>query len=162
MKELKFGTITIILPAEIDHLDDAGKLDPLTVSRIVKTPAGIGQACLHAADSIDNTPGIFTPPAGVTSASLREAGQKAEKIDQILQDLESAKTYVSQSSLIHKKGAYVQLRKVNDEVKAQGKYNRECYSRFGLTRKFFRRQRVNSSAGTELQENTSPASGNGD
>jgi hypothetical protein len=94
MKELKFGTIIIILPDEIDHLDDAGKLDPLTVSRIVKTPAGIGQACLHAADSIDNTPGIFTPP----SASLREAGQKAEKIDQILQDLESAKTYVSQSS----------------------------------------------------------------
>jgi hypothetical protein len=139
MKELKYGSVTITLPDELELIDVAGKLDAATVARMVKAPAGLGQACLHTAESMEKAVGRFNPPSDVTPASLREAGQKAEKVDQVLQDLNAATTYIRQSSLMYKQTAYEQLRKTNDAVKAQGKYNRECYSLFSITRSFFKK-----------------------
>lgn len=155
MKEIKYGFVTIILPDELDLVEQAGRLRGIDVSRVVKAPPGLGQACIHTADTIESVGGQFTTPTDVTPADLRQAGQKAEKVDQILQDLEAATNYVRQSGLLYKATAYEKLRKVNDFVKAQGKHNPECYKRFGLLRNFFKklgRKFIGPIASTEIPE----------
>jgi tripartite-type tricarboxylate transporter receptor subunit TctC len=139
MIELRQGSIVLTLPAELSELEKAGKLDPTAVSRISRTPKGLGQACFHTADSMEKAGSKFTPPADITPEVLRAAGQKAEKIDQVIQDLQVLTNWAKQASLLYKAEAYTKLRKVNDYVKAQGKHNRECYSLFGLLRAFFKR-----------------------
>jgi hypothetical protein len=139
MNEVKHGTIAVTLPNDVEIYDKAGKLDPLAVSRIARAPIGLGQACFNAADSLEKAAGKFIAPEGVTPEVLRVAGQKAEKIDQVIEDLEVILVWAKQSSLLSKADAYEKLRKLNDFVKTQGKYNRACYSIFKLTREFFKR-----------------------
>jgi hypothetical protein len=142
MVELRHGTATLQLPEMFPLPEKAGKMDPLEVSRIAKVPTGIGRVCDHAADALEKTQDKFPFPDGVTPKSLREAGQRADKIEQVLQDIEVLTSSLRQAALLYKAEAFEQVSRVNDLAKAYGKRNREYWSIFGLIHAFFKKLRA--------------------
>jgi hypothetical protein len=142
MIEVKHGNAVLQLPTLFPLPEKAGKLDPLEVSRIPKVPIGIGRICDHVADALEKTQGKFTAPDGITPQSLREAGLRADKVEQVLQDLEVITSSLRQAALIYKADAYEQVCKVNDLARAYGKRNREYWSIFGLMHNFFKKLRT--------------------
>jgi hypothetical protein len=139
MAELKHGTVIVQFPQELPLIDEAGKLDPRDISRIPKPPAGLAQACYHAADSMEKMMGQFSPPNGVTPDSLRNAAQQVEKVEQVLQDLDVIIGKLRQASLMYKSAGYDQMCRLNDVVKLNGKYDRNFYKAFGKLREFFKK-----------------------
>lgn len=137
MAELKHGTIILTLPDDLAPPAQAGKLSDKEVSRIPRTPHGIGQACAQAADAIQKSGDRFTPPAGITAESLVAAGNRAEGIDAVMLDCEVILRTLRQANLIFDAAAYEELRKVNDQVKAQSKYAPELAAMFRPLTEFF-------------------------
>ena len=58
------------------------------------------------------------------------AGDRAEAIDLVINDMEVVLQTLKQANLIFDAEAYEQLRKVNDQVKAQGKHDPELLTIF--------------------------------
>jgi len=141
MAEFKHGSITLVVEDALTPSPEAGQMDPAAVKRIPKVPHGMGKTCEDAADSIEKAGDKFAPPKDVTAASLREAGDKAERIDQVVHDIEVMLVMFKQASLIFKATAYEQVRKVNDLVRAQGKHNEELLTIFEPLTSFFSRLR---------------------
>ena len=79
------------------------------------------------------------PPAGVTSEGLVAAGEKAEGIDLVINDLEIVLQRLKQANLLFDADAYEQVRKVNDQIKAQGKHDPELLALFKDVIDFFAR-----------------------
>jgi len=66
----------------------------------------------------------------VTPASLRTLGKRAEEIDQVILDLEVVMNKLKQANLLFDAEAWEQIRKLNDQVKAQGKHDPEVMVMF--------------------------------
>ena len=137
MFEVKHGSVTVLIPDELALPEKAGNMSPDEVSRIPKPPHGIGLACAQAADAITKSEGAFTLPSGVTAQKLIAAGEKAEAIDDTILDMEIVLAKLKQGNLIVDADAWEMLRKVNDQVKAQGKYHPELLSKFGAVTEYF-------------------------
>lgn len=131
------GCVTLTLPDGFVLPQKAGLLDPLEVQRIPKVPQQIGLICEHVADALELLQGKITIPQNITPASLREVGQKAIKIEQILQHLEGIAFPLRQAAMLIKAEAFEQVCQVNDVVVGYGKRNRDVWSYFGLLRNFF-------------------------
>jgi hypothetical protein len=123
MTIVKHGTISIEVPDELAPPEKAGKLSPEEVARIPKAPRGIGLVCAQTADAVEKAGGKFAPPPGVTAESLRAAGKRAEEIDQLLLDIDVVRQILQQSNLLFDAEAWEQIRKMNDQVKAQAKHD---------------------------------------
>ncbi|GMU41975.1 MAG: hypothetical protein AMXMBFR23_28410 [Chloroflexota bacterium] len=123
MPEIKQGTVTIIIPDALALPPEAGTLSVKEVRSIAKTRRGVGAACEATADALSKLDGRFAPPAGVTADSLRAAGARAEGIDQVISDLEVLLQTLKQANLLFDADAASQLRRVNDQVSAQGKHD---------------------------------------
>jgi hypothetical protein len=123
MAEITHGTITIQVPDELAPPEQAGKLSPEQVARIPRAPRGIGLMCMQAADAAEKAGNKFALPPGVTPDSLRAAGQRADLIDQLLLDIDVVKQILQQANLLFDAEAWEQIRKVNDQVKAQAKHD---------------------------------------
>jgi hypothetical protein len=163
MAELKHGTVTIQFPQELPLIEEAGKLDPRDISRIPRPPAGLAQVCYHAADSMEKMQGQFSPPNGVTPESLRLAGQRVEKVEQLLQDLDVIVGKLKQAGLMYKSEAYDQTCQLNDVVKLNGKRDRNFYKAFGRLRDFYKQLgRGRTVTPTTPETNLTPTTGNGD
>lgn len=146
MAKIKHGTIVISIPDELTPPDKAGKMTPEEVSRIAKAPHGLGLACSRAADAITKAGDTFTLPAGVTVEGLLAAGKRAEDIDQVIQDIEVVLVTLKQANLLFDADAYTQVRKVNDQVKAQAKHAPELTRIFKQIIDYFARARANKPA----------------
>ena len=116
-------------------------MSPVEVQRLPKVPHGIGLACDQAAAAMEAARGRFTAPAGVTVESLKLAGFRAERIDSVIRDLDVVNAQLRQANLIFDADAWEQLRKVNDQIKAQAKYEPELSSIFQSVADFFGRSR---------------------
>jgi hypothetical protein len=125
MGKIKHGHISVTIPDELDPPDKAGKMTPEEVSRIPKAPRGLGLACEKAADAIKKAGKKFAPPPGVTPEGIVTAGNRAEDIDLVINDMEVVLQTAKQANLLFDADAYEQLRKVNDQVKVQGKHDPE-------------------------------------
>jgi hypothetical protein len=137
MADIRHGTVTVTIADELAPPPEAGNLGPDEVRRIAKAPRGIGLICDSTADAIEKSGGRFSPPTSVTAASLRAAGRRAEEIDQVLVDLEVVLNKLKQANLLFDAEAWEQIRKTNDQVKAQGKHDPEILVMFKPLLDFF-------------------------
>jgi hypothetical protein len=141
MPEIQHGTVTVVIPDEFALPAQAGNMSPDDVRRIAKAPRGLGLVCDSAADVLEKSPTKFTAPAGVTPATLRAKGRRAEGIDQVILDLEVVMNKLKQANLLFDADAYDEVRKTNDQVKAQGKRDPEVMVMFKPVVDFFARAR---------------------
>jgi ABC-type transporter Mla subunit MlaD len=137
MAEVKYGTVSVTIDDFLAPPDQAGKLSPAELARIARPPRGIGLACDQAADAIDKAGASFSAPKDVTAASLREAGPRADGIDLVIADLEVVLGILKQANALFDGTAYEQIRKVNDQVKAQGKHQPEIEKMFESVLAYF-------------------------
>lgn len=117
------GTISIQIPDELALPEKAGNLSPEEVARIPKPPKGLGYVCAQTAKAMETAGAKFTLPQGVTPATLAASGARADNIDQFLVDIEVVRQKLQQGNLLFDADAWEQLRKVNDQVKAQAKHD---------------------------------------
>lgn len=137
MADVQHGTVTVKIADEFAPPPEAGNLGPEEVRRIAKAPRGIGLICDAAADAVEKAGTRFSPPSGVTPASLRTAGKRAEGIDQVILDLEVVLNRLKQANLLFDAEAWEEIRKMNDQVKAQGKHDPEILVMFKPVLDFF-------------------------
>jgi hypothetical protein len=137
MAELKHGALVLTLPDDLVVDERAGKLSTKEIRRIPKVPRGVGVACAHAADAMRKAGGSFTPPAKITPDGLEAAGRRANGIDQVIVDAEVLLRTLKQANLLFDAAAWEQLRKVNDQVKAQAKHAPELLAIFRPLIDFF-------------------------
>ena len=137
--EIKHGSVAVTIPDELAPPEEAGNLAPEDVRRIPKAPRGLGLVCEATADALEKAGTSFTPPSEVTPASLRHMGSRAEGIDQVILDLEVVFNRLKQANLLFDAAAWEQIRKMNDQVKAQGKHDPELLVKFKPLLDFFAR-----------------------
>lgn len=124
MPDLVHGDVTVRLPDNLPLPAEAGKLSPEEVARVPKARRGLGAACDSAAAALE-VGGGFVAPRDVTPESLRKAGRKAEQIDEVIASVEFLLGTLKQANLLLDADAWEQLRKLNDQVRAQGKSDPE-------------------------------------
>ena len=146
-KTITHGTITVAVPDHLAPPEKAGKMTADEIARIPKPRRGIGVVCDQAADAMEKAAGKFAPPPGVTADSLRQAGQRADDIDTFLIDIDVVREVLRQANLIFDADAYEQVRKMNDQVKAQGKHNPELLTIFQQLLDYFARSTRKAPAG---------------
>lgn len=146
MSEIQHGTVRVSIPDEFTLPAQAGNLSPEEVRRIAKSPRGIGSVCEVAADILEKSGTRFAAPAGVTPASLRTSGKRAEGIDQVIFDLDVVLNKLKQGNLLLDAEAWEQIRKINDQVKVQGKHDPEVLVMFKPVLDFFARVRPAATA----------------
>jgi hypothetical protein len=139
MADIRHGTVTVTVADEFAPPPEAGNLGPDEVRRIAKAPRGIGLICDATADGIEKSGGRFAPPPGVTAATLRALGKRAEGIDQVILDLDVVLNRLKQANLLFDAEAWEQIRKTNDQVKVLGKHDPEVLVMFKPLLDFFAR-----------------------
>jgi copper homeostasis protein CutC len=123
MNEIRYGSITINLPDDVELSDKAGQLDQVAVSRILRAPAGLSQACHQAADSLEKAGEQFNSVQGISAEILRDEGQQIDKLEQVIRDLEVILSRAERTSLLQKAGTYTKLRRLNDLAKVYAKHD---------------------------------------
>jgi len=136
MAELKKGTVTILLPDGVELPPRAGDLSPEEKRKLPKARKGIGLACTMAAAELEKSDNLLAVP-GVDPASLRKAGYLAEKMDEVIEDLDVSLETLKQANLIDDADAFNLLRKVNDQVKSQSKFEPSIAARFTAVTEYF-------------------------
>jgi len=139
MTDIRHGTVTVSIADELAPPPEAGNLGPDEVRRIAKAPRGIGLICDATADAMEKAGAKFTAPGGVSPASLRALGKGAEGTDQVILDLDVVLNKFKQANLLFDAEAWEQVRKMNDQVKAQGKHDPEFTVMFKPLLDFFAR-----------------------
>jgi len=139
MAEVKHGTVSVTIPDSLTPPDRAGKLTPDEVKRLPKPPRGIGLVGAHTADAIDKAGDKLTLPKDIAAELLRAACERADNIDQVIVDLEVVLGILKQANLLFDAEAWELLRKVNGQVKEQGKFNPELLSIFRVLLDFLSR-----------------------
>ena len=119
-----------MLPAEAGNLSRKEKL------ALPKARKGIGVACNLTAAEMEK-PDNNLNVAGVDPAALRTVGDMAERMDEIIADVEVALETLKQGNLIRDAEAFTMLRKVNDQVKAQAPYEPAIATRFTAVTEYF-------------------------
>jgi hypothetical protein len=79
---------------------------------------------------------------------LRAAGARAESIDGVIADLTVVLDILKQANLLFDADAWEQLRKMNDQVKAQGKHEPDLLKIFDPLVKYMARKRAGGGAVT--------------
>jgi hypothetical protein len=123
MKEIRYGAITITISNDFELLEHASRLDRVAVSRIVRAPAGLSKACCQAADSLERVQGQFIEIQGISPEILRAEGQRIEKLEEVIRDLEVVLSRARRTNLVQKAGTYAKLCQLNEVIKAYAKHN---------------------------------------
>lgn len=148
MAEIKFGSVTVTIPDDLQPPEKAGKMSPDEVASIPKAPKGLGLACEYAADAAEKAGDRFVMPKGVTPTTLRSSGGRSERVDSVLADMWVVIETLKQANLLFDADAWEQLRKMNDQVKAQGKHDAELLTIFEQLLKYMASKRPGTAAGT--------------
>lgn len=139
MPQITVGTVTIGLPDNLEIDPRAGKLSDEEQSRVVRARKGLGLACDLTAAAMEKAAGTFVVP-GVDPEGLRIKGDTAETFDQVIEDLEIALHTIKQGNLIADESAFNDLRKVNNQVKAQEDFEPAIKERFTSVIEYFQRK----------------------
>jgi DNA repair exonuclease SbcCD ATPase subunit len=123
MNEIRYGSVTIKLPDDVALSEEVTQLDQVAVSRILRAPAGLSQACYQAANSLEKAKEQFTAMEDISPETLRDEGQQIEKLEQVVRDLEVILSRAKRTSLLQKASTYTKLRRLNDMVKAYAKHD---------------------------------------
>lgn len=123
MALITHGTVTVDIPDNDPLPPKAGKLSKEDIQNLPPPPRITGRVCIQAADAIDRAGTAFSPPPGVTIASLRAAGESVENIDKRILDMEVMRRKLLQANRIIGTEAWKQVRQVNDAMKAQMKHD---------------------------------------
>jgi hypothetical protein len=140
MNEIRHGSITINLPDDVELSEKAEQLEQVAVSRILRAPAGLSQACYQAADSLEKAREQFTAMKGISPEILRDEGQRIEKLERVIQDLEVILYRAKRTSLLQKAGTYTKLRRLNDLAKAYAKHDPLFFRVFKPLFDFFKKR----------------------
>ncbi len=132
------GEVTIEIDDDLALPEKAGNMSPTEVARLPKAPRGIGLCGSQTAAAITKAGPRFLPPPGVTAEALLAAVRRADGIDEVIVSLEVLLGRVKQANLIFDAELWEMLRKVNDQVKAQGKHEPELAAQFTVLRDFMR------------------------
>lgn len=81
----------------------------------------------------------FVAPKGITPETLRAGAVRADGIDQVIIDAEVVLQKLKQANVLFDAAAWEALRKVNDQVKTQGKHQPELLVIFKSVLDFFAR-----------------------
>lgn len=130
MAQITHGEVSVSISEDLPIPAEAGKLSYDQVLAIPKPPRGIGAATADTAEAMRKAAGKFIAPADVTPDVLEKAGEHAEDIDHIIASLEVVLANLKQANLLLDGKAWELLRKVNDQVNAQGKTNPEILTMF--------------------------------
>jgi len=130
MSQITHGEVTIEVPDDLPIPAEAGKLSNDQVQAIAKPPRGIGSASSDTAEAARKAGAKFVMPADVTADGLEKAGDDAERIDNIIASVEVLLNTLKQANFLLDGKAWEMLRKVNDQVNAQGKTNPEVLTMF--------------------------------
>jgi hypothetical protein len=144
MADIKIGSVAVQLSDPL-LAARAGQLSATDIARLSKGrkgAEGIGAACEQASHDLAQADTGFVAPAGVTSASLSETGRKLTDLEKTIRDAELVLATLKQSRLLLVAEADQQLRKLNDQVKTQGKFLPQLLSRFSHLIAFFSRPRL--------------------
>ena len=136
MAELKHGTVTILLPEGVEMPPNAGNLSLSDKRRLPKARKGLGFACNMTAAELEKSDNKLAVP-GIDPTSLREAGNLGEKMDEIIEDLEVALETLKQANLLRDADAFNMLRKINDQVRSQSKFEPSIATRFASVTEYF-------------------------
>ena len=146
MTEVNVGTVTIILPEGMTLDERAGKLSSDDKRALPKARKGVGLACDQTAAALEKSDGALPVP-GVTAETLRAAGELAENIDQVIEDMTVALEIIKQGNLIADAEAFTQLRKVNQQVKAQSQFDPSLAERFQAVTTYFSSSKRSTGSG---------------
>ncbi len=122
MTEIKQGTVTVVLPDDIQIPEQAGELTSKDMQRLAKARRGIGLTCEATAAAIGKDQARLAIP-GVDAATLRAAGKAAEDIDLYITDLEVILGRLKQANLLLDAEAHLMLRKCLAHVRSQEKFD---------------------------------------
>ncbi len=136
MGQIEHGTVSVTIDDSLTLPERAGNLSPDEVRRLPKPRHGIGLVGTLTADALDKAGPDFIAPAGVTPDALRGACKRSDDIDQVIVNLEVILQRVKQANLLFDADAWEMLRKINDQVKAQAKYQPELETVFTALREF--------------------------
>ena len=160
MAELRHGAIVVILPDFLTLPEKAGKLSKKEVRRLVKVPKGADYAAKMSASALEKMGESFQTPRGLTPEVLLRATQQSYALVRLLDDLSVVQLVLQQALLLADAELYKWLQKLNDSLKAQGKYSADLYiwlsslveyfGRSAQTRK--KRQRKNAAQEEEAQK----------
>lgn len=139
MAQITHGEVSVTIPDDLPIPTEAGKLSYDQVLAIPKPPRGIGAATADTADAMRKAGAKFISPADVTPEALEKAGEHAEDIDNIIASLEVVLTTLKQANFLLDAKAWELLRKVNDQVNAQGKTNPEILTLFAPLTSYMKR-----------------------
>jgi len=127
MPEYKQGDVTVKVDYELP--DQSGKLTPEGQARVVKARRGLGVVGDSTAAAMEATP-EFQAPKGITPATVRECCGRAEAVDLTIANIEASLAMFKQGNLLLDSEAYEVLRKLNDQVKAQAKFDQSLRVKF--------------------------------
>ena len=137
MSEVKYGTVSVVLPKSVVLPEKSGKMQKREVSRLLKAPHGMALAAEHSASALEKIGSSFTPPSGVTPESLRESGTQSEEMTLVIHHVKVVLQKLMQGKLLIDHQTHLQLRKLKDQVRAQAKYDPSLLIPFDALLTFF-------------------------
>ncbi len=136
---IKEGTVTLTVPAGLTVPAQAGTLSPADLARYPRARKGLGLACEATAAALGKKGAAFAVP-GVDAAALASAGQQADKVDQVIEDVRTLLAKLQQANVLIDAEAIELLRKVNAQVNAQGAFDENLFERFAAVGAYFGRK----------------------
>lgn len=134
MAEIIEGTVKVTIPDGIEISERAGTMSAAEVRSFPKPRRGLGLASAQVATDMEKSDLKVT---GVTPESLRKYGQMAEDIDDVIADVEVVLAKLKQANTLIDSKAYELLRRVNDQVKTDAKYDNSVRERFASIYEYF-------------------------
>lgn len=130
------GSVSLTVPADLPLPESAGKLSPEELARYPRARKGLGLACQATSMALAKKGSEFAVP-GVDPAALATAGDRAEKIDEVIEDLRTLLARLEQANVLIDGEAIDLLRKVSAQVNAQGKFDENLFERFSAVGAYF-------------------------
>jgi len=157
MANLTHGKVTIAIPKELELPAEAGKLSAAEIQRLPKAPKGLGTACEQAAAALEKVGKQLTVPPALTAKALREAGQRAEGMDDLIHDIDVLRATIQQANLIRDEQAWSLLRQLKDQVAAQGKVDKSLLPLFQPLLDYVAKPSIKAAATRRAKPKPTPA-----
>jgi len=120
--EVRQGSVALTLPPRVAFDVRAGTLSVDELKRLVTARSGVGLTCEATAAAMRKYPDRLAVPA-VSPDDLEDKGFVAEKIDEVIADLDVLKLVATQGNRLADAAAHDGLRRVLAFVRAQEKFD---------------------------------------
>jgi len=132
-----FGTVTVTTDDNIKVPLESGNLSPDEIRRLANPLKGIGKACDQAAGCLEKSNGMVVVSDELSPETLRALGEQAEKIDQVIDDLEVLLHKFKQANTILDAEAFKALRRLYGVVKSEAAFSPNVKKSFAPLYEYF-------------------------